>query len=704
MQLLQFLQTELAPRQGRLENVLRITCLSVLLVILLETFQTPLPAYSAFILFFISKDEAESTILVGLLTAVSITIAVLLAIAIYTLSAGEPGLRLPLMAIIVFTSMFISRVSRLGTVAFITGFLVTVSLTLVDVVQRTDLLTSAEVLTRSVLWLWVVAMLPVGLVILANIFTGRDPADLFNHGLAERLELAGRILTQDRENPKDQKQIKDYLKSGTGELLRYLNVPGIFYKKLQQNKPENIALLAHTARVIVLLNEWMKLKISEPELVAKALECGKRLLTLSRWVKSQPDQVPPLEKLTLPAYEGRTVDERKAFLLLSTMVEQIEALPLLLASREKTTSSQQGQAEKSPHPLLVSDAFTNPDYYRYALKATLAIFLAYITYNLLDWPSIRTCMITCFFVSLGTFGETAQKMVLRIAGALIGGGLGLATIVFLMPHMTTITGLSLVVAVISFFAAWVATSSERLSYAGLQIAIAFFFSILVGYGPSIDLTESRDRVVGILLGNLIVFLVFTTIWPISAVAQGRRSLANALNKLSQLLAMEEQSHKDALFLASSDAISQAIRLSSLDLFEPKGIQDEKITTGKALIDAVQALSGPVVVLGEQFFLLPLSVRSNPEQTAYYKSLSAWFARAAEQVASRDGLMAPPPDIHPLVHSFEQAAIESSASHWLLACNEWYRTLNQRVHQLDTLVKKSAAYGNIPMNLTIKGAT
>lgn len=81
------------------------------------------------------------------------------------------------------------------------------------------------------LWLWVVAMLPVGLVIIVNVLTGRDPADLFNQGLVDRLELAGRLLTAHQNNPRDQKQIIAYVQSGSGDLLRYLKVPQIFQKK-----------------------------------------------------------------------------------------------------------------------------------------------------------------------------------------------------------------------------------------------------------------------------------------------------------------------------------------------------------------------------------------------------------------------------------------------------------------------------------------
>jgi multidrug resistance protein MdtO len=33
------------------------------------------------------------------------------------------------------------------------------------------------------------------------------------------------------------------------------------------------------------------------------------------------------------------------------------------------------------------------------------------------------------------------------------------------------------------------------------------------FGPSFDLTVARDRVLGILLGNLVMTVVFTTVWP-----------------------------------------------------------------------------------------------------------------------------------------------------------------------------------------------
>lgn len=699
-QMMQHLRIELALEPGRFENVLRITVLTVLLVILLETFQTPLPAYSAYILFFISKEETASTILTGLIAALSITVSVLLTIAIYMISANEPGLRLPLLAMIVFAGMFVSRASPFGSIAFITGFLVTIALTLVDVIPTGDPLPSADLLTRSVLWLWVIVMLPVVLVIIANALTGRNPADLFDQGLKRRLELAARVFIGSVDLS-DQKQLQVDAESGTSELFRYLKMPDIFYKKLQINKRANEKLLAHTGRLSVLLTEWVELKVSQPHLVDAAWKCGERLLMLSQAIKTKTETIPSFQRLTPPTYKGDTVHERKAFLLLATMIQMIEELPLLWNSRITPEAFTQ-KDEKKTFNFLAPDAFSNPDYCHYALKTTLAVFIAYITYNMLNWPGIRTCMITCFFVSLGTFGETVQKMTLRIIGALIGGGLGLMTIIFIMPYLTTIIGLSVITAIVAFFAAWVATSSERLSYAGLQIALAFFLCILVGYGPTIDLTEARDRVVGVLIGNLIIFLVYTIIWPTSVVAQARIALASALGKLSDML--KEQTLKDTLFLAFSDAISHAKRLISFDPFEPKYIQHERIEIDIALKDALQSICGPVILLGEQPLQMHLSATLSKELTAYCQLLGSWLNNVAKQLSSGEEFLLPLPQIDTLMHNFEQRTVESFADNWFLACRDWCHTLNERAHMLEKLLKTAVRFDNIPIYKAIKEST
>jgi multidrug resistance protein MdtO len=161
--------------------------------------------------------------------------------------------------------------------------------------------------------------------------------------------------------------------------------------------------------------------------------------------------------------------------------------------------------------------------------------IVYFIYTMLDWPGLRTSIVTCFFVALGSVGETVHKLVLRISGALIGGLIAGLCIVFVLPHMTDIGQLSLLIAIVTAAAGWVATSSELLSYAGLQIAFAFFLGILQGYAPATDLTVLRDRIVGILLGNVVMTVVFTVLWPESATAGLRAALSQAQQAINAVL-------------------------------------------------------------------------------------------------------------------------------------------------------------------------
>lgn len=154
--------------------------------------------------------------------------------------------------------------------------------------------------------------------------------------------------------------------------------------------------------------------------------------------------------------------------------------------------------------------------------------LSYFIFKMLDWNGIHTCIITCFIVALPSMGEMISKLTLRISGALVGGALGILSIVFVIPHLENIAAFLVMIFACSLLAAWVKCGDERIAYGGFQIGLAFFLSDLKGYGPTEDMTMARDRIVGILVGNFITYAVFTSIWPSSAYIniKGRVSAAS----------------------------------------------------------------------------------------------------------------------------------------------------------------------------------
>jgi uncharacterized membrane protein YccC len=237
----------------------------------------------------------------------------------------------------------------------------------------------------------------------------------------------------------------------------------------------------------------------------------------------------------------------------------------------------------------VSDAFTNPAHVHFALKVTLAAMFCYIFYSAIDWSGIHTALITCTFIALESTGATLHKGALRIGGCVIGGALALFTIVFLMPHMDTIASLVVVVACASAIAGWVAAGSELISYGGLQIAFAFFYSVFQGYAPDTDLDNVRNRVVGILFGLIVTGLVFRYIWPEGTIDRLRDALRAALRQVARLLEIPraetsiEAAKADAnrLIGETSKSFDQARRYIVLTQFESEeSSATEQVSTSK----------------------------------------------------------------------------------------------------------------------------
>ncbi len=111
--------------------------------------------------------------------------------------------------------------------------------------------------------------------------------------------------------------------------------------------------------------------------------------------------------------------------------------------------------------------------------------------------------------------------------------MGIGAEVFILPGFDSIAGFTLLFLAVTVISAWIMTSSARLSYFGVQIAVAFYLVNLSEFAVQTSLVPARDRVIGILLGLLMMWLVFDQFWSVSAAAQMKKAFASNLRLLAQ---------------------------------------------------------------------------------------------------------------------------------------------------------------------------
>ncbi len=202
------------------------------------------------------------------------------------------------------------------------------------------------------------------------------------------------------------------------------------------------------------------------------------------------------------------------------LAAEAEAACLALARAEAGLPPRAGPpapAHPPPwQPPFSPDLFSDPAHLQFGVKVTVAVLITYLFYTAGDMFEIHTAMITCYFVALGTGAETRHKVTLRLTGAATGAVLGAFVLFFLMPHLTDFGHLLTIVAIGALPAAWISLGSERISYAGWQLALCYYLVILGSSGPVTELDAATDRVLGILVGMAVVWAVFSLLWPVSA--------------------------------------------------------------------------------------------------------------------------------------------------------------------------------------------
>jgi len=597
--LLDLLAVELAPREGRWAAVARIATGSAITVVIAMVFQIPQPTYMAYIVFLLSKDEKNASVTSAVGAFAAVTLAILLVLGLELIDTAEPALRLPLMAVATFAAMFTARTFALGPISFLAGFVIVLLQTLVDDVP------SPEALTRATLWTWVVVFVPVAVTVIVNLLFGQG-AVIF---IDRRVRKVFKELVTSLANGDYRKSLPEW----RAQLLPLLET-------VQHSAPKGARSVRITVPVIRALLDALVILEALPDDLPDDLreELVSQLRACRQAIES--DAAPAMRESPAPPSQIAGASNERS----PAVIAVRSTLSSLLAAIGRPVMPDETEAHHPPRRLFVADAFSNPAHWQFALKTTMAVMVSYAIYTLLDWPGMRTAVVTCFFVALGSLGETVHKLVLRLSGAAIGGLIAGLCIVFILPHLTDIGQLCLLIAAVSVGAAWVATSSELLSYAGLQIAFAFFLGILQGYAPATDLTVLRDRVAGILLGNIVTTIIFSSFWPQSARSGMRAALAEALRAIGEVIRQPRNAGKARM--RTVQAMVRADHLRTLSLFELRMLPShvrESLTVPS--VANVERLAGAAFVVSSD----AISRYAEPGSTT---RLAEWTESAADNLS------------------------------------------------------------------------
>ena len=525
----QLLRNELAPYPGRAWLVARITIAATITMVLVMTFRIPFGYLGAVAAFFVSHESQRTTLQSGITIVIITAAGTMYMLLGVMMMIDDPLTHFLLITASLFLAFYLLSVITVYFTAVFFGAVIGGIIPLWDATQL-----SVEARTEGTLWICGSLALGAAVtVVVEYVFHRIRPIDVLTAAIDSRLQAIEDVLRQISAghpiSAKVEKEIARYSALGTSRARQQL---------LHSDAPRPLVSQLNIA--VALLGQLIDLAAS------LCVVCSHQSISLPtaernrclRLADEVSDLRGDLRQRQLPrVIEIPNQSERSELPLLPEMERTVTLIPHAFSG---TASAEEffvppalGTEVRSR--LFAGDAFSNIEHLKFAVRGTLATMLAYLAYNAIAWPGLSTAVVTCIFTALSTIGSSTQKQFLRLGGAIIGGFVfGMGAQIFVLPFLDSITGFTLLFAAVTAIAAWVLTSTPRLSYLGLQVAFAFYLIHLQEFAPQTSLSIARDRVVGVLLGLTCMWLIFDRLWAKSALEQMQDLFCRNLAKLAEL--------------------------------------------------------------------------------------------------------------------------------------------------------------------------
>jgi multidrug resistance protein MdtO len=491
----EYLTQELRPYPGRWWLVLRMVIAASIMMLWVVTFRIPNAALGVYYTLLISRESASETWEGAWKLLASIGVSLIFTLSGNILTAGSPVLHFLWVGFSFLVIFFLISAVREYRMATGFGFLAISSIPLWELPTSPD---------RAVTYtLWAALSITTGAavtVIVETVFAALHRTTPLEDGVMGRLSDVASVLRDPHNVSKAiRKQVLQYSEIGTGTLRRYL-------ARGDTGSSENArqAVLIGLAGRLVDLTAALLIPTELDSLTSADLDS---LIVLSDRVQAIRDVGILLHGTTSPL-----VDQLPPSHTAATLVQLLHSTVELLGQaldQPQIADVYLSREELREVPVFKRDAFTNPQHLVFALRGGGAAMSCFLLYHLIAWQGLSSSLATCMITALSTTGSSRQKQVLRVLGAITGGiVLGIGAQVFLTPAFDTVASFGAMFTAVTVLAAWIATSSPRISFYGVQIAFAFYLVHLRAFGPQLQLTPARDNVMGILLGLFAMWLIF----------------------------------------------------------------------------------------------------------------------------------------------------------------------------------------------------
>lgn len=520
----EFLQEELAPYSGRTRVVTRMVVAATVVMILCMTFRIPYAFAGALCALIITRESPRTTLRSSAVILISAAVSTVYVLVSAYAVISFPGLHFLWIMGSFFVGFYALSAMNDYIAAWMFAFVIGVTVPLWD--------RYVSAATKVEASLWVALSCTVGILVTLAVellVARRRPGDDIVLPVAERLTAVEEMLWQLAEegviNTASEKKLVRLAMRGTSLSRRLLRRSEFSHQyKAQMNA------------VVTIVGRLVDIAATAGD-IGGQLSIGGRKKARDLALTVASVRVDLLNRRIPAPIPFSASDETSLDVpLLLQMESMVSLIPQAFADSQSLNEYMPSLDGIPESRLLSADALVSTRHAKFALKGCLAAGTCYVIYNSIDWQGLATAaVITCFFTALSTIGSSRQKQVLRLSGFLVGGlVLGMGAQIFVLPYLDSIFGFTILFIVVTGLASWFATCTPRLSFFGLQVAVAFYLIHLQEFAIQTSLAVARDRVVGVLLGLFIMWFVFDQIWGVPAAVEMKKGFVVNLRLLAQL--------------------------------------------------------------------------------------------------------------------------------------------------------------------------